>query len=81
MRINIVVKFKNRAKLADTDIQCAHNAINMITIEIDTTKYSDLKFYKYPYPFNSKEFISTIISSDLIEDIESIGTEVIMEDD
>lgn len=85
MIIDIIVKFKKRTAKVDTDLQCAQNAIDNIVIEIDTTKYSDLKYSMkekeiYQYPLNSKEFLSTILSSDLTENIDSIETEVIIED-
>lgn len=86
MRINIIVNFKSRTEYVGTDLQCIHNAINKIIVEIDTRKYSDLECLlknknRYQYPFNSIEFISTIISPGLIENIESIETEAIIEDE
>lgn len=86
MRINIIVNFKSRTEHADTDLQCVHDAINKMIIEIDTAKYSELKYLmknknRYQHPFNSIEFVSTIISSDLIENIDSIETEAIIEEE
>lgn len=82
VEINLIVSFKSNQIELDTDLDCVHNSINKITIEIDTNKYTDFKLSmknknRYPYPFNSKEFISTVIAPNLIEIIDKIEIEMI----
>lgn len=83
-KVNLIVNFKQDLKeQMDTDLKCAHNAINKITIEIDPERYGEYKYKfarenndRYSNPFNSKEFISTIISPGLIENIRNIEVEM-----
>lgn len=85
-KMSLIVNFNLRRDLKgsiDTDLKCAHNAINKVIIEIDTERYGDYKYKftrenknRYPYPFNSKEFVSTIISSELLENISRIQVEM-----
>lgn len=85
-KMNLIVNFNLRLGLKesiDTDLKCAHNAINKITIEIDPERYGDYKYKftrenknRYPHPFNSIEFVSTIISPELLENVSRIQVEM-----
>ncbi len=89
-KMNLIVNFNLRPDLKesiidsiDTDLKCAHNAINKITIEIDSERYGDYKYKftrennnRYSHPFNSIEFVSTIISPELLENVSRIKLEL-----
>lgn len=83
-RIKIIIRFKTgKMDFLDTDIQCMHGAINRMTIEIDANVYTDYKFSRknrniYPHSLDSKEFVSTLIPSNLVENIDKIELEMII---
>lgn len=83
-RIKIIIKFNtDKNDPLDTDLQCMHNAVNRMTIEIDANVYTDYKFSRknrsrYPHSLDSKEFVSTIIPRNLVENIDDIKLEMII---